>query len=85
MINGIVVSRALPKFEGNLLQNLRWMAPEIFTQSGRYDRKADVFSYVLCVWEIHAAELPFAYLKPAAAAAEMAYKRGMMRGQYTLI
>ncbi len=52
------------------------MAPEIFTQCGRYDRKADVFSYALCIWEIHAAELPFAQLKPAAAAAEMAYKRG---------
>lgn len=58
------------------LKNLRWMAPEVFTQCGRYDRKADVFSYALCVWEIHAAELPFAHLKPAAAAAEMAYKRG---------
>nr|CDQ04713.1 Bm2331, isoform e [Brugia malayi] len=56
--------------------NLRWMAPEIFTQCGRYDRKADVFSYALCIWELHAAELPFAHLKPAAAAAEMAYKRG---------
>lgn len=55
--------------------NLRWMAPEVFTQCGRYDRKADVFSYALCIWEIHAAELPFAHLKPAAAAAEMAYKR----------
>jgi serine/threonine-protein kinase TNNI3K len=59
-----------------VFQNLRWMAPEIFTQCGRYDRKADVFSYALCIWEIHAAELPFAQLKPAAAAAEMAYKRG---------
>ncbi|VDN44733.1 unnamed protein product [Gongylonema pulchrum] len=56
--------------------NLRWMAPEIFTQCGRYDRKADVFSFALCIWELHAAELPFAHLKPAAAAAEMAYKRG---------
>ncbi|KAM3724268.1 Serine/threonine-protein kinase TNNI3K [Dirofilaria immitis] len=56
--------------------NLRWMAPEIFTQCARYDRKADVFSYALCIWELHAAELPFAHLKPAAAAAEMAYKRG---------
>jgi serine/threonine protein kinase len=52
------------------------MAPEIFTQCGRYDRKADVFSYALCIWELHAAELPFAHLKPAAAAAEVAYKRG---------
>ncbi|GMS87452.1 hypothetical protein PENTCL1PPCAC_9627 [Pristionchus entomophagus] len=55
--------------------NLRWMAPEVFSCAGRYDRRADVFSYALCVWELHSAELPFAHLKPAAAAAEMAYKR----------
>ena len=51
------------------------MAPELFTQSGDYDEKVDVFSYALVVWEVHAAELPFSQLKPAAAAAEMAYKR----------
>ncbi|CAI5445287.1 unnamed protein product [Caenorhabditis angaria] len=56
--------------------NLRWMAPEVFSQSGKYDRKVDVFSFGLVVWEIHTAELPFANLKPAAAAAEMTYKRG---------
>ncbi|TKR67069.1 hypothetical protein L596_023276 [Steinernema carpocapsae] len=55
--------------------NLRWMAPEVFTQCGRYDRKVDVFSYALVVWEVHTCELPFGNLKPAAAAAEMAYKR----------
>lgn len=55
--------------------NLRWMAPEVFSQSGRYDRRVDVFSFALVVWEIHSAELPFSHLKPAAAAAEMAYKR----------
>lgn len=55
--------------------NLRWMAPEVFTQSCRYDQKVDVFSYALVVWEIHTAELPFSNLKPAAAAAEMAYKK----------
>uniref|UniRef100_A0A7E4UPQ6 Protein kinase domain-containing protein n=1 Tax=Panagrellus redivivus TaxID=6233 RepID=A0A7E4UPQ6_PANRE len=55
--------------------NLRWMAPEVFTQSCRYDHKVDVFSYALVIWEIHAAELPFSSLKPAAAAAEMAYKK----------
>lgn len=36
----------------------------------------DNFSFALVVWEIHSAELPFSHLKPAAAAAEMAYKRG---------
>lgn len=51
------------------------MAPEVFTQSCRYDQKVDMFSYALVIWEIHAAELPFSSLKPAAAAAEMAYKR----------
>ncbi|KAL6727940.1 hypothetical protein Aduo_009772 [Ancylostoma duodenale] len=56
--------------------NLRWMAPEVFSQSGRYDRRVDVFSFALVVWEVHSAELPFSHLKPAAAAAEMAYKRG---------
>ena len=54
--------------------NLRWMAPEIFTQHKRYNTKADVFSYALVLWELHTGDLPFAHLKPAAAAAEMAYK-----------
>ncbi|VDM58141.1 unnamed protein product [Angiostrongylus costaricensis] len=55
--------------------NLRWMAPEVFSQTGRYDHRVDVFSFALVIWEIHSAELPFSHLKPAAAAAEMAYKR----------
>lgn len=54
------------------------MAPEIFTQCCRYDQKVDVFSYGLVVWEIHSAELPFSHLKPAAAAAEMAYKHSIL-------
>lgn len=54
--------------------NLRWMAPEVFTQCTRYSTKADVFSYALVMWEIYIGELPFSHLKPAAAAAEMAYK-----------
>uniref|UniRef100_G3VUG8 Serine/threonine-protein kinase TNNI3K n=1 Tax=Sarcophilus harrisii TaxID=9305 RepID=G3VUG8_SARHA len=54
-------------------QNLRWMAPEIFTQCTRYTIKADVFSYALCLWELLTGEIPFAHLKPAAAAADMAY------------
>nr|XP_021523445.1 serine/threonine-protein kinase TNNI3K isoform X1 [Aotus nancymaae] len=53
--------------------NLRWMAPEVFTQCTRYTIKADVFSYALCLWEILTGEIPFAHLKPAAAAADMAY------------
>ncbi|OXB82189.1 UNVERIFIED_CONTAM: hypothetical protein H355_009068, partial [Colinus virginianus] len=55
------------------VQNLRWMAPEVFTQSTRYTIKADVFSYALCLWELLTGEIPFAHLKPAAAAADMAY------------
>uniref|UniRef100_A0A8C9MZG7 Serine/threonine-protein kinase TNNI3K n=1 Tax=Serinus canaria TaxID=9135 RepID=A0A8C9MZG7_SERCA len=54
-------------------QNLRWMAPEVFTQCTRYTIKADVFSYALCLWELLTGEIPFAHLKPAAAAADMAY------------
>ncbi|KRY41705.1 Serine/threonine-protein kinase TNNI3K, partial [Trichinella spiralis] len=54
--------------------NLRWMAPEIFLQSGSYTTKADVFSYALCVWEIYTGDIPFVHLKPATAAAEMAYR-----------
>ncbi|KAM6166974.1 LOW QUALITY PROTEIN: serine/threonine-protein kinase TNNI3K-like [Erethizon dorsatum] len=53
--------------------NLRWMAPEVFTQCTRYTVKADVFSYALCLWELLTGEIPFAPLKPAAAAADMAY------------
>ncbi|EPY85670.1 serine/threonine-protein kinase TNNI3K, partial [Camelus ferus] len=54
-------------------ENLRWMAPEVFTQCTRYTIKADVFSYALCLWELLTGEIPFAHLKPAAAAADMAY------------
>ncbi|TWW57818.1 Serine/threonine-protein kinase TNNI3K [Takifugu flavidus] len=53
--------------------NLRWMAPEVFTQCTRYSVKADMFSYALCLWELFTGEIPFAHLKPAAAAADMAY------------
>ncbi|XP_042213702.1 serine/threonine-protein kinase TNNI3K-like isoform X5 [Homarus americanus] len=64
-------------FEENMTKqpgNLRWMAPEVFTQCTRYSIKADVFSFGLCLWELLASELPFAHLKPAAAAADMAYR-----------
>lgn len=46
------------------VQNLRWMAPEVFTQCTRYTIKADVFSYALCLWELLTGEIPFAHLKP---------------------
>lgn len=69
-------SRFLLSEEDNMTKqpgNLRWMAPEIFTQCTKYSIKADVFSFSLCIWELLSGELPFAHLKPAAAAAEMAY------------
>ena len=50
------------------------MAPEVFTQCTKYSVQADVFSYALCIWELMSVELPFAHLKPAAAAADMAYR-----------
>ena len=50
------------------------MAPEVFTQCTKYSVQADVFSYALCFWELIAVELPFGHLKPAAAAADMAYR-----------
>lgn len=46
------------------VQNLRWMAPEVFTQCTRYSVKADMFSYALCLWELFTGEIPFAHLKP---------------------
>ena len=48
----------------SLVQNLRWMAPEVFTQNTKYSVKADVFSYALCLWELLSGELPFGHLKP---------------------
>ena len=45
-------------------QNLRWMAPEIFTQCTKYSIKADMFSFSFVLWELMTAELPFAHLKP---------------------
>uniref|UniRef100_A0A671UWZ9 Serine/threonine-protein kinase TNNI3K n=1 Tax=Sparus aurata TaxID=8175 RepID=A0A671UWZ9_SPAAU len=57
----------------DFILNLRWMAPEVFTQCTRYSVKADMFSYALCLWELLTGEIPFAHLKPAAAAADMAY------------
>lgn len=70
-------SRFILKCSENLTKqpgNLRWMAPEIFTQSTNYTVKADMFSFALCLWELLSSELPFQHLKPAAAAADMAYK-----------
>lgn len=55
-------------------QNLRWMAPEVFTQCTRYTIKADVFSYALCLWELLTGEIPFAHLKPGSVLSELMIK-----------
>lgn len=55
-------------------QNLRWMAPEVFTQCTRYTIKADVFSYALCLWELLTGEIPFAHLKPGKMLNELIFK-----------
>lgn len=56
------------------IQNLRWMAPEVFTQCTRYTIKADVFSYALCLWELLTGEIPFAHLKPGKMLSELMFK-----------
>lgn len=40
-----------------------WMAPEV--QTGRYDEKADVYSYAMVLYEIICCEVPFDDLEPA--------------------
>lgn len=55
-------------------QNLRWMAPEVFTQCTRYTIKADVFSYALCLWELLTGEIPFAHLKPGKMLNELTFQ-----------
>ena len=47
-----------------VIQNLRWMAPEIFLQNAIYTVKADVFSFALVVWELVVGRIPFENLKP---------------------
>lgn len=58
------------------------MAPEVFTQCTRYSTKADVFSYALVVWEVHAGELPFAHLKPGSARMCTFFKTKLICGSY---
>lgn len=55
--------------------NLRWMAPEIFAQNSVYTLRSDVFSYALLLWELETGHVPFAELKAASAAAQIAYHR----------
>eukprot|EP00035_Acanthoeca_spectabilis_P008419 m.153500 g.153500 ORF g.153500 m.153500 type:complete len:171 (-) comp14350_c0_seq1:2545-3057(-) len=67
--------RAIPDVKDLTLQpgNLRWMAPEIFVQNSVYTLLADVYSYALLLWELLTGHIPFAELKAASAAAQMAY------------
>ena len=47
---------------------------KFFPDKNKQIVQADVFSFGLCLWELLAGELPFSHLKPAAAAAEMAFR-----------
>jgi hypothetical protein len=46
----------------------RWMAPEVIKHA-KYDRKVDVFSFGIVLWELLSGELPYAELSPLQAAA----------------
>ncbi|TTS16958.1 Serine/threonine-protein kinase TNNI3K [Bagarius yarrelli] len=52
--------------QSDMITNLRWMAPEVFTQCTRYTVKADVFSYALCLWELltAAADMAYHHIRP---------------------
>mmetsp|Transcript_5739 Transcript_5739/g.17271 ORF Transcript_5739/g.17271 Transcript_5739/m.17271 type:complete len:857 (-) Transcript_5739:659-3229(-) len=67
--------RARPEAKDLTLQpgNLRWMAPEIFVQNSVYTVLADVYSYALLLWELLTGHIPFAELKAASAAFQMAH------------
>ncbi|XP_050259497.1 serine/threonine-protein kinase STY46-like isoform X5 [Quercus robur] len=45
----------------------RWMAPEVIEHKP-YDHKADVFSFVIVLWELLTGKLPYEYLTPLQAA-----------------
>ena len=47
---------------------------KFFPDKNKQIVQADVFSFGLCLWELLAGELPFSHLKPAAAAADMAFR-----------
>ncbi|XP_009776329.1 serine/threonine-protein kinase STY46-like isoform X2 [Nicotiana tabacum] len=51
----------------------RWMAPEVIGHRP-YDRKADVFSFGIVLWELLTGKLPYEYLTPLQAAVAVVQK-----------
>ncbi|GMP44590.1 hypothetical protein CsSME_00013459 [Camellia sinensis var. sinensis] len=51
----------------------RWMAPEVIEHKP-YDRKADVFSFGVVLWELLTGKLPYEHLSPLQAAVGVVQK-----------
>lgn len=51
----------------------RWMAPEIIEHKP-YDRKADIFSFGIVLWELLTGKVPYADLTPLQAAVGVVQK-----------
>ncbi|GLJ40447.1 hypothetical protein SUGI_0833400 [Cryptomeria japonica] len=51
----------------------RWMAPEVIEHKP-YDRKVDVFSFAIVLWELLTGKLPYDYLTPLQAAVGVVQK-----------
>ncbi|KAK3256272.1 hypothetical protein CYMTET_34584 [Cymbomonas tetramitiformis] len=54
----------------------RWMAPEVI-EHRPYDKKADVFSYGIFLWELVTGEVPYAGLTPLQARSSLPISRGL--------
>ncbi|KAK3041783.1 hypothetical protein RJ639_000299 [Escallonia herrerae] len=52
---------------------LGYMAPEVFSQNS-YDRKCDVYSFGICLWEIYCCAMPYPNLGPLEQASAVVYK-----------
>jgi serine/threonine protein kinase len=51
----------------------RWMAPEVIEHKP-YDRKADVFSFAIVLWELLTGKIPYENLTPLQAAVGVVQK-----------